>query len=95
MRRDEVLERYRVEAARVLAIDESRIMEDARFAEDLGADSLDIVEILVFMEEDLNVDVPQHLLDGVRTVGQVVDLIHQRCEAQEVRDEDPEPEQAR
>lgn len=75
MTRDEVFGRYAAEAARVLGVDKSRITYESRFAEDLGADSLDIIEIMVFMEEDLNVAVRQELLNDVKTVGQVVDLL--------------------
>lgn len=77
--RDKVFDLYRSEAARVIGVDESRIVDSARFVEDLGADSLAVVEILMFIEEDLEIEVPQHLLNDMTTVGQVVDLIHERC----------------
>ena len=79
MTRDEVFERYAVEAARVIGVDRNRITDESRFLEDLGADSLDIIEIMVFIEEDLNIGVRQELLNNVRTVGQVVDLVYAHC----------------
>ena len=49
--------------------------EDARFKEDLDADSLDLVELVMGLEERFDISVPEEDLEGVATVGQAVDLV--------------------
>ena len=48
---------------------------DARFAEDLNADSLDLVEAVLALEEEWNIEIPEEEMDGVKTVGQAVQLV--------------------
>lgn len=62
-------------AAGVLGVDRSRITESARFAEDLDADSLDLVELVMGFEERFAIEVPEDELEGVTTVGAAVDLV--------------------
>ena len=50
-------------------------MEDARFKEDLDADSLDLVELVMGLEERFDISVPEEDLENVGTVGQAVDLV--------------------
>ena len=52
-----------------------RVTEDARFKEDLDADSLDLVELVMGLEERFDISVPEEDLEGVNTVGQAVDLV--------------------
>lgn len=73
--RAEVFELVKVEAARVLDVPVERIVESARFIADLGADSLDLVEILVPLEEALGIDCGQGGLDHVVTVGDFLDHV--------------------
>ena len=72
MERDEVVERVRAEASRVLDRPASELVEHARFIEDLGADSLDLIEILMPIEEHFDIDAGQAGLDHVRTVGDFI-----------------------
>ena len=62
-------------AVSVLGVEPSRITEDARFAEDLDADSLDLVELVMGFEERFAIEVPEDELEGVTTVGAAVDLV--------------------
>ena len=62
-------------AVEVLAVDPSAVTEEARFKEDLDADSLDLVELVMALEERLDVTVPEEELEGIETVGQAVDLV--------------------
>ena len=48
---------------------------DARFAEDLNADSLDLVEAVLALEEEWNIEIPEDEMESVKTVGQAVDLV--------------------
>jgi acyl carrier protein len=67
--------RVRKVLAEQLAVDESQVVPDARFAEDLNADSLDLVEAVLALEEEWNIEIPEEEMDGVKTVGQAVDLV--------------------
>jgi acyl carrier protein len=67
--------RVRKVLAEQLAVDETQVVPDARFAEDLNADSLDLVEAVLALEEEWNIEIPEEEMDGVKTVGQAVDLV--------------------
>jgi acyl carrier protein len=62
-------------AAEVLSVDPGQVTETARFKEDLDADSLDLVELVMGLEERFDIEVPEEDLEGVTTVGQAVDLV--------------------
>ena len=62
-------------AVEVLAVDPSAVTEEARFKEDLDADSLDLVEFVMALEERFDISVPEEDLDGVDTVGQSLTLV--------------------
>ena len=62
-------------AVEVLAVDPSAVTEEARFKEDLDADSLDLVEFVMALEEKFDISVPEEDLDGVDTVGQALTLV--------------------
>ena len=58
-----------------LEIDSHLVTEDASISGDLGADSLDLVELSMSIEEEFNLEVPDDVLDHVRTVGDIVKFI--------------------
>jgi acyl carrier protein len=62
-------------AAEVLSVEPAQVTEGARFKEDLDADSLDLVELVMGLEERFDIEVPEDDLEGVTTVGQAVDLV--------------------
>jgi acyl carrier protein len=68
-------ERFKKCAVEVLSVEESQVTKEARFAEDLDADSLDLVELVMALEEEFDVSVDEEELDGVETVGAAYDLI--------------------
>jgi acyl carrier protein len=68
-------EKFRETAAEVLQVDASRVTPEARFAEDLDADSLDLVELVMALEEAFDISVDESELDGVETVQQAFDLV--------------------
>ena len=56
-------------------IDSHLVTEDASISGDLGADSLDLVDLSMSIEEEFNLEVPDDVLDHVRTVGDIVKFI--------------------
>jgi acyl carrier protein len=73
MTKQEIEEKVRKVLAEQLARDEAEITPEARFEEDLDADSLDLVEVVLALEEALGIDIPEEEMEGVKTVGQAVD----------------------
>jgi acyl carrier protein len=78
MDKAEIESRVRKVLAEQLAVDEAQVVPDARFAEDLNADSLDLVEAVLALEEEWNIDIPEEEMEGVKTVGQAVALVEQK-----------------
>ena len=68
-------------AVEVLAVDPSAVTEEARFKEDLDADSLDLVEFVMALEERFEVTVPEEELEGVTTIGLALDLVADKLSA--------------
>jgi acyl carrier protein len=75
MNRDEVLERIRAHLAAELEIDPARIQEDTRFKEDLEADSLDLVELVMELEDSYGIRIPDEDAVKILTVGQTADYV--------------------
>ena len=75
MDKGEIEARVRKVLSEQLAVDEAQVTPDARFAEDLNADSLDLVEAVLALEEEWNIEIPEDEMDGVKTVGQAVELV--------------------
>jgi len=75
MERAEALATIQDVAAEVLSVEPDRVIEAARFKEDLDADSLDLVELVMGLEERFDIEVPEDDLEGVTTVGHAVDLV--------------------
>jgi acyl carrier protein len=59
----------------VLSVDAAKVTKEARFGDDLDADSLDLVELVMALEEEFGVEVPEEDLDGIETIGQAYDLV--------------------
>ncbi len=58
-----------------LSISEGEINMGSRFQEDLDADSLDLVEAVLALEEEFGVTIPEEEMEGIKTVGEAVDLV--------------------
>ena len=58
-----------------LAVESAKVTASASFIEDLGADSLDIVELVMTMEEEFDLDIPDEDAEKIKTVGNVTDYI--------------------
>ena len=75
MDRAEALSALREVAVEVLSVEPDQVVESSRFKEDLDADSLDLVELVMGLEERFDISVPEEDLENVGTVGQAVDLV--------------------
>ena len=71
----ELFARFKKCAVEVLSVDEAKVVPDASFGDDLDADSLDLVELVMALEEEFGVEVPEEELENVKTVGQAYDLV--------------------
>ena len=68
-------ERFKKCAVEVLSVDADQVTPEASFADDLDADSLDLVELVMALEEEFDVTVEEEELEGITTVGAAFDLI--------------------
>jgi acyl carrier protein len=75
MTREEVFERIREHLATELEVDAERIGDSTRFREDLEADSLDLVELVVELEDSYGVRIPDEEAARILTVGQAADFV--------------------
>ena len=67
--------RFRKCVVEVLSVSEDQVTPEAKFGDDLDADSLDLVELIMALEEEFGVEVPEEELEGIETVGQAFDLV--------------------
>jgi acyl carrier protein len=74
MERAEAFQVVKEAAVEVLGVDADVVTEEARFKEDLDADSLDLVELVMALEERFDISVPEEDLEGVTTIGSALDL---------------------
>ena len=58
-----------------LGVDEEEVTNDASFVEDLGADSLDIVELIMAMEEEFQTEIPDEEAEKIRCVGDAIEYV--------------------
>ena len=76
MDRNEALTKFTDNAVEVLAVDASKVTLEASFADDLGADSLDLVELVMALEETFDIEVAEDELKDIRTVGEAFELVY-------------------
>ena len=72
---DATFEKFKACAIEVLAVEPDKVTLEASFADDLDADSLDLVELVMALEETFNITVGEEELEGVQTVGQAYELV--------------------
>ena len=72
---EEIFEKVKKVIMEQLGVSDSAITLEASFIDDLGADSLDIVELIMALEEEVDIEIPDSDAEKVATVGDVVDYI--------------------
>jgi acyl carrier protein len=61
-----------------LGVDEAEVQRDANFTNDLGADSLDTVELIMEFEKEFDISIPDEDAEDIATVGDTIDYIQER-----------------
>lgn len=75
---EKAFEEFKECAVEVLQVDADKVVPEARFDKDLDADSLDLVELVMALEEKFDISVDESELEGVETVQQAFDLINSK-----------------
>jgi acyl carrier protein len=71
----DTLERFQALAAEVLSVDAAAVTREASFADDLDADSLDLAELVMALEDEFDITVEEEELEDIKTVGQALDMV--------------------
>lgn len=75
METEQIFEKVKSVIVEQLGVDESEVTMDASFLDDLGADSIDIVEFIMALEEEFGLEIPDEEVDKIVTVENVIDYI--------------------
>jgi acyl carrier protein len=78
MERSDIFERVKKVVVEELGVKEEEVNEGASFTEDLGADSLDLVELVMALEEEFGVDIPDDEVNAIKTVGDAINYIDKK-----------------
>jgi len=77
MDQDSIEERLRRIISEQLGVDESQVVPSASFEEDLNADSLDLVELIMSLEEEFNIEISEEDAEKIRTVGDANEYVQE------------------
>ena len=72
-----VLEKVKMILSSQFDVEEDSITPETNIADDLGADSLDVVDMLMSLEDEFDVEIPDEEIERIRTVGELVALIEE------------------
>jgi len=75
MEREELLNKVKEIVSDKLSIGEDQVTEEASFIDDLGADSLDTVELIMALEDEFELDIPDEEAEKLDTVGRAIDYV--------------------
>lgn len=76
MTEEEILEKVKTIVAEQMGVDKNEITKDTSFVNDLNADSLDTVELVMEFEDEFETSIPDEEAEKIQTVGQAVDFIN-------------------
>lgn len=79
MEHEEIVAKVKEIIAKQLGVEEEKIVPEAKFIEDLGADSLDTVELVMKFEEEFKIEIPDQESEKIRTVGDAIEYIKQNA----------------
>ena len=74
----EILEKVCSIVSEQLSVEASEVKSDSNFQNDLGADSLDTVELVMALEEEFDIEIPDEAAEGIATVGEAVKFIEEK-----------------
>ena len=74
----DILNRVKKVTVEELGVKEEEVVETASFTEDLGADSLDVVELVMAFEDEFGIDIPDEEVGNIKTVGNAVEYIQNK-----------------
>lgn len=77
---EELQKRLKTIVADRLGVDESLITPEASFVDDLNADSLDLVELIMTLEEEFKIEIPDEDAEKLQTIGDAMDYLEERLE---------------
>ncbi len=77
----DVAERVKKIVVEHLSVEADKVTEGASFIDDLGADSLDTVELVMAFEEEFSVEIPDDAAEKIQTVGDAINFIQQNAAA--------------
>ena len=75
----DILNRVKKVTVEELGVKEEEVVESASFTEDLGADSLDVVELVMAFEDEFQIEIPDDEVGEIKTVGLAVDYISKKA----------------
>ena len=75
---EDILERVKKVTVEELGVKPEEVVETASFTEDLGADSLDVVELVMAFEDEFGIDIPDEEVGEIKTVGDAVKYIQKK-----------------
>lgn len=81
MTRDEIAGKVKNIIVEQLGVNPEEVKDEASFIDDLGADSLDTVELVMALEEEFNAEIPDEDAEKLRTVGEAINYIDQKVAA--------------
>ena len=70
-----VFEKVKSIVADQLDVEEEKVTAEASITEDLGADSLDVVDLVMYIEEEFDIEIPDEAVENIKTVGDIVSYI--------------------
>ncbi|RMF66157.1 MAG: acyl carrier protein [Alphaproteobacteria bacterium] len=77
----DIAERVKKIVVEHLGVEEAKVTEEASFIDDLGADSLDIVELVMAFEEEFGIEIPDDAAEKIQTIKDAIDYIKEHAEA--------------
>ncbi|GIX18032.1 MAG: acyl carrier protein [Rhodothalassiaceae bacterium] len=77
----DIAERVKKIVVEHLGVEEDKVTDDASFQDDLGADSLDIVELVMAFEEEFGIEIPDDAAEKIQTIKDAIEYVQQHAEA--------------